>query len=115
MLVTSHDRRFVDHIAQRYLLIVGGELREINDPNDFYKGFDAGMPKGLDRGRQPAADDTFLDASRENDDSDEVKLQHLIDLEALLEADLARKVRFQKPRWQQQWRTAIEQLTLALE
>jgi ATPase subunit of ABC transporter with duplicated ATPase domains len=51
---------------------------------------------------------------RREGDSDEAKLHRLIDLEALLEADQARKRRFQKPRLQQQWRAQIEQLGLSL-
>lgn len=35
-LITSHDRKFVDTIAQRYVLIIDGQLKEINDPNSFY-------------------------------------------------------------------------------
>jgi ATPase subunit of ABC transporter with duplicated ATPase domains len=119
LLVTSHDRRFVDHIAQRYLMIADGELKEINDPDEFYRGYDAGTPQRLDRNHQTAADDAETNdpsvTAFDKDDSDEVKLQRLIDLESLLEADLARKPRFQKPRLQQQWRTEIEQLSHALE
>jgi ATP-binding cassette subfamily F protein 3 len=119
LLVTSHDRRFVDHIAQRYLMIAEGELREINDPNEFYKGFGAGTPQRLVRGQQPATNDAGAintpSTALGDFDSDDAKLQRLIDLEALLEADLARKVRFQKPRLQQQWRAEIKQLGLLLK
>jgi ATP-binding cassette subfamily F protein 3 len=134
LLVTSHDRRFVDHIAQRYLVIKGGQLIEINDPNEFYKGFDASSPSQLKHsqlkkahssqeqlspGQQPETGDA--DAANApittatNDDSDEAKLQRLIDLETLLTADLARKPRFQKPLLQQQWQAEIEILNLSLE
>jgi ATP-binding cassette subfamily F protein 3 len=129
LLVTSHDRRFVDHIAQRYLVIKGGQLIEINDPDEFYKGFDASRPSQL---KQAHSSKEQLSAGQQsetsdagtanapittpmNDDSDEAKLQRLIDLEALLTADLARKPRFQKPLLQQQWQAEIEILNLSLE
>jgi ATP-binding cassette subfamily F protein 3 len=119
LLVTSHDRRFVDHIAQRYLMIDEGQLREISDPNEFYNGFGAGMPQRLVRDQQPATNDAgpinTPSTALEDFDSDDAKLQRLIDLEALLEADLARKVRFQKPRLQQQWRAEIKHLGLLLK
>jgi ATPase subunit of ABC transporter with duplicated ATPase domains len=139
LLVTSHDRRFVDYIAQRYLVIKGGQLIEINDPAEFYKGFDASSPSQLKNGQSKKAHSSHQRSSQEqlspgqqpekgdagaanapittpmNDDSDEAKLQHLIDLEALLTADLARKPRFQKPLLQQQWQAEIEKLNLSLE
>jgi ATPase subunit of ABC transporter with duplicated ATPase domains len=35
-LFVSHDRRFIENVATRYLLIHEGHLREIADPNDYY-------------------------------------------------------------------------------
>ena len=37
LLVTSHDRRFIDHIADRYVLIQNSQLLEINSPETFYQ------------------------------------------------------------------------------
>lgn len=37
VIITSHDRRFVDNIANRYLLIHSGQLREIHRPEAFYQ------------------------------------------------------------------------------
>ncbi|MFT6039661.1 MAG: ATP-binding cassette subfamily F protein 3 [Candidatus Azotimanducaceae bacterium] len=139
LLVTSHDRRFVDHIAQRYVVIKGGQLIEINNPDAFYKGFDASSPsqrkhsqgkhsqlkkahssqQQLSPSQQPETRDAGAAnapiTTPMNNDSDEAKLQRLIDLEALLTADLARKPRFQKPLLQQQWQAEIETLNLSLE
>ncbi|MDA0979169.1 MAG: ABC-F family ATP-binding cassette domain-containing protein, partial [Proteobacteria bacterium] len=44
VIITSHDRRFVENIAQRYLLIAGGQLTEINTPAAFYRSSIASQP-----------------------------------------------------------------------
>ncbi|MCB1646316.1 MAG: ABC-F family ATP-binding cassette domain-containing protein, partial [Pseudomonadales bacterium] len=36
LLLTSHDRAFMDAVAQRYVLIHNGKLQEIDDPAQFY-------------------------------------------------------------------------------
>ncbi|MEJ2090028.1 MAG: ABC-F family ATP-binding cassette domain-containing protein, partial [Gammaproteobacteria bacterium] len=36
LLMTSHDRRFIDNVATRFLLISNGSLTEIHDPETFY-------------------------------------------------------------------------------
>jgi hypothetical protein len=126
------------------LVIKGRQLIEINDPDEFYKGFDASSPnqlmngqlkngqlkkahsshqrssqEQLSPGQQPETGDAGVAnapiTTPMNDDSDEAKLQRLIDLEALLTADLARKPRFQKPLLQRQWQAEIEILNLSLE
>jgi ABC-type multidrug transport system ATPase subunit len=126
LLVTSHDRRFVDQIAQRYLIIADGKLREINDPNEFYAKFQHAISQAPDSGQTAATmaapatatpydGGSAVSSEDELDNaSDEARLERLIDLEALLEADLARKPRFQKPRLQSQWREEIARLGLSL-
>ncbi len=101
VLITSHDRHFVDTIAERYLLISQGELREINQPEVFYA---AGVQPSVGRTEEQEAQ---LDALPESDDA---VLARIVELESLLEADLARKPKFQKPGLQATWREEIEAL-----
>ncbi|GAL33326.1 hypothetical protein JCM19240_2022 [Vibrio maritimus] len=58
-------------------------------------------------------DSTTLCAASEIIDEDGL-LDKLFELESLLEADVQRKPKHQKPALQQQWRDEIEQITLRL-
>jgi ATP-binding cassette, subfamily F, member 3 len=105
VLITSHDRRFLDTVAQRYVLIRGKRLVEVTDPSEFYETpDDATAPRSALRGGaesdRPQADDA---------------LARIVEIEAMLDADLARKARFQKPELQQQWRAELEQLYKRLD
>ena len=35
-VMVSHDRRFIDNVANRFFLIRDGQLREIGDPAEYY-------------------------------------------------------------------------------
>lgn len=107
VLITSHDRRFVDNIAKRYVLIRNGRLVEINSPDDFYSAVDT--PSVASKSEAPANT-----GNRVPGDSDAL-LERLVDLEQKLEADLARKPKFQKPKLQDEWRVEIAELTKRLE
>lgn len=37
LLITSHDRAFLDTVANRFVLITNNELRELSNSNDFYE------------------------------------------------------------------------------
>lgn len=105
VLLTSHDRRFVDNIATRFALIRDGRLVEINDPAEFYTaGHEAG---GRDTRR------TDVDSPPGGGQED--LLERLVMLETLLEEDLARKPKFQKPGRQAEWRAEIAELNKKLE
>ncbi|MBO6557050.1 MAG: ABC-F family ATP-binding cassette domain-containing protein [Pseudomonadales bacterium] len=102
VLITSHDRRFVDNIAERYVLISNGKLQEIHRPEIFY---DMDSPTAIK-----------TDTSRKEEKPSAVSgeediLARIVELEALLEADLARKPKFQKPKRQESWRAEIEKLS----
>jgi ATPase subunit of ABC transporter with duplicated ATPase domains len=102
ILITSHDRRFVDIIAQRYLLIENGLLGEINDPDNFYS-----RVSSIVDNRGDASDD--VSAIQDHSTEDDV-LVRIVELERLLEADLARKPKFQKPKMQVAWRNELDHL-----
>lgn len=108
-LITSHDRRFVDNIASRFMLIRGGRLIEINDPQEFYAE--------ASRGQAPQIDDkpvTGYEPDKTRVAHDDL-LERLVMLETLLEQDLTRKPKFQKPRLQAEWRNEIALLTRRLD
>ncbi|MFP6807918.1 MAG: ABC-F family ATP-binding cassette domain-containing protein [Pseudomonadales bacterium] len=105
VLITSHDRRFVDIIADRYVLIDKGKLVEIHDPQVFY---DIERPAPVKAGNNPASRTIALD----NEDS---ILQRMVELEMLLAEDKARKQKFQKPRMQDDWLQEIGKLNTMLE
>ena len=100
-LITSHDRRFVDTIADRYLLITNGALREIQDPAEFYRST---------INQEAGGTDINVPAPLTVPESGEEILHRIVELEAKLEADLARKTRHQKPALQAQWRQELELL-----
>jgi ATP-binding cassette, subfamily F, member 3 len=118
LLITSHDRRFVDQLAERFLLIANGHLVEIDDPEDFHAQLlgngdmdarDSGDAARRLAGR--AADEISRSHAAQHDGHNaDAVLERLIAAEALLAEDLARKPKFQKPDRQQQWRDEIEYL-----
>ena len=101
MLITSHDRRFVDTIAQRYVLIHQGGLIELNDPNWFYHLNPAKIEQA------ETSQETVINTTH---DSDEATLERILEIEQLLDDDLARKSKFQKPKLQQKWKEELAEL-----
>lgn len=115
VLITSHDRSFVDNIAERYLVIQNGKLVEINDPTTFYR-------ETLQRTSHASSNDSVaapsaikVPVAKQADSSEEALLARLIDLEDKLAADLERKPKFQKLRLQAAWRLEIEDLQQQLD
>ena len=110
VLITSHDRRFVDLIAERFVVIEHGKLTEINDPNTFYRSAMVAQAK------TSSAKTAHRDQARSDlPDSEEDVLARLVELEEMLEADLQRKEKVQKPKRQAEWRDEIERLQAQLE
>ena len=105
VLITSHDRRFIDTVAQRYLLIRGARLFEISDPAEYYESPEhVGVPR--------AASPRASTPSKAPDDD---VLARIVDLESKLEADRARKQKFRKPELQQQWQAELDALYRTLD
>jgi ATPase subunit of ABC transporter with duplicated ATPase domains len=101
ILITSHDRRFVDNIAERFVLISDGQLKEINHAEPFYRS----SPTEEQNCKQEHTSEDHLQL-----DDEEQILARIVELESLLESDLARKRRFQKPKLQEAWRKELDQL-----
>ncbi|MFT4712416.1 MAG: ATPase subunit of ABC transporter with duplicated ATPase domains [Candidatus Azotimanducaceae bacterium] len=109
LLITSHDRRFVDNIADRFVLIENGVLTEINDPTDFYR-----QRSGSKLNIENENNSDQLNETINNVDSEDKILQRIIELEKLLEDDLARKPKFQKLLSQENWNIEIDELSSQL-
>ncbi len=109
VLITSHDRRFLDTVAQRYVLIRGRRLIEVTDPAGFYESPDAATTSPRAASRSSSASATNRQVA------DEEALARIVEIESLLEADLARKPKFQKPELQQQWRAELAKLYSRLD
>ena len=110
LLVTAHDRRFLDTIAERFLRIDKGVVLEVPDPNEFYLTPEI-------RHAKPAREAPLLEKSLEKSfeqNSDDV-LARIVELEEKLGRDRARKRKFQKPALQIGWQAQLEQLYRRLE
>ena len=107
LLITSHDRRFVDNIADRYVLIENGLLRELNDPTAFYK-----QNVSRKRERQLSSSDKHI--SNADAESEDQMLQRIIELESLLANDRDRKPKFQQIATQKKWQAELNTLNSQL-
>jgi ABC-type multidrug transport system ATPase subunit len=104
VLITSHDRRFVDIIADRFILIDQGLMKEINDPQTFYNLEAPVINKPIN----------VAEEISDNPGNEDEILQRIIELETRLTEDRGRKTKFQKPKMQEQWSAEIEQLNSRL-
>jgi ATPase subunit of ABC transporter with duplicated ATPase domains len=86
ILITSHDRRFIDEVAERFFWVADGALVEIHEPDEFYYS------------TPPSAGDEATNSASTDEPTD--VLERIVELEAKLEADKARKAKFQKPKLQ---------------
>ena len=96
LLITSHDRRFIETVAKRFVWIRDGQLHEITDPEAFFVSDNVAPVQGKPSNTVPAPDTGLL--------------ERIVELEYKLDADRARKPKFQKPQLQNQWKTELEKL-----
>ena len=113
MLITSHDRQFLETVCNRFCLIHEQVLREIHDPAKYYDSIAqrVNLRGGVDH-KQPKQG--FGSSPGNQQDLDKL-LDQIAKLEELLEADLQRKPKFQKPNKQAQWRAELELLWQEVE
>jgi ATPase subunit of ABC transporter with duplicated ATPase domains len=114
LLITSHDRRFLTRVAERFLLITDDRLVELPSPEPFFLA--AGAGGGETRSAPGAATGSGKagDAGPAAQDPD-VLLERIVELEDKLESDRRRKAKFQKPKLQAEWRRELDALYAALE
>jgi len=119
LLITSHDRYFLEHIATRWLWINNGSLQEINSSDAFYQALldntqAVESSVQLGENEHTTIDTTAGENSTENS-NEENALQRIDWLEAKLRDDKARKTKNQKPVLQEQWQQELDKLWSQLE
>ena len=110
LLITSHDRRFLTRLANRFLWIRDGVLLEVTDADEFFRtsaALSVETPDDLDThpAESPPAGRTSADSV----------LERIVELERKLDEDQARKEKFRKPALQTQWRKELAVLYQQLE
>ena len=106
LLITSHDRRFVDRVASRFLAIYERQLVELAYAEAFYTL--SPSVQSVDRAQVPDEINPVMQAE------DEV-LHRIVELESLIATDLARKKKFRKPGLQATWLDELQRLNRQLD
>ena len=106
VLLVSHDRQLISQSCNRYWLIEDGRLSEWHDAEAVFERLRASTGPVVPEASKPASK---APPSASND-----LLERLVALEMLLEEDLARKPKHQKPQLQAQWRREIEEIEAQL-
>jgi len=109
VLITAHDRHFLDHVVERWWWIRNGTLIEVQRPDEFYRSLGVAPARPLE---PPWA---IRPKRTEHSAPQDALLERIVEIEAKLEADRARKARFQKPALQAQWQRELEDLYRQIE
>lgn len=115
LLMTSHDRRFIDNVATRFLLVTGGRLTEIAEPESFYSTALATADEPVREAPRGAGSVAGAAPVQDAGSAGEALLERIVELEGLLDADRARKPRFQKPELQAAWQAELDLLNQRLD
>jgi ATPase subunit of ABC transporter with duplicated ATPase domains len=102
LIITSHDRRFLENIATRFWTIRDQRLSEDQSLENFYRNLGDAAPGG--RLKSAAEKSAGIDSGTRcsNRSLEDEYLQRIEKLESLLQADKKRKPKFQKPEKQNQ-------------
>lgn len=111
LLFTSHDQRFIENVATRFWWINENNLVEIHDSGEYFSAQRVLLDKGVAdlTVRKPKVSEAQSMVLNE-----ESILERIIELEQLLEDDIARKAKFQKPHKQVEWKLELERLNVRL-
>lgn len=111
VLITSHDRRFLEASCNRFWVINNGKLTEFPSLDAYYE-----QVLAWDNGTSSPANNTahVSTATIHKQDLDTV-LARIDELEHLLQADRERKPKFQKPDKQAIWTTELDTLWQQVE
>jgi ATPase subunit of ABC transporter with duplicated ATPase domains len=105
LLFVSHDRRFVSNVANRFLLLENGRLRELASVADWC------FAEPAPHSNTPASADTRTASSTSSADQ---LLQRIVELEEKLKADRRQKAARQSLSRQSQWEAELARLYAAL-
>lgn len=106
IIITSHDRAFVDKVATRFLLIKNGRLEEVSSSDAYYRHLNEVTPTKA----EPAETSTSSTSETAAMTEDDSILEQISALEKKLNDDLARKPKHQKPSKQTEWKNEIDRL-----
>ncbi|BEV72610.1 ATP-binding cassette domain-containing protein [Paludibacterium sp. THUN1379] len=109
VLLVSHDRELIEAACNRFWVLREGRLQAWPDAASAYASLFEPAPQGDEGGVSPAVrvgEATPVAAPGEA----EAQWQRWCELDALLQADLQRKPKYQKPQSQQAWRQEMQQL-----
>lgn len=119
LLITSHDRQFIERVASRWWWINNGQLHELSELDAFYDALErdateascANTRVSTEAGDMPDAMSACLAPSMDTGSiSEDQMLERISELERLLAEDKARKPKFQKPKRQEQWQVELDAL-----
>ena len=113
LLITGHDRRFIERVANRWWWINDGVLEELHDPQRFYDTVftkSSAPPVTTPAGHSVASPGMPSRRSAPAQSPDDRLLERIDALETLLAQDKARKAKFQKPVLQRQWQAELDRL-----
>ncbi|CCN68456.1 ABC-F family ATP-binding cassette domain-containing protein [Vibrio nigripulchritudo] len=103
-LVVSHDRQLIETACNRFWLVDDGKLESFLDVNLAYQKL---AESELVSDRRETVVEASIESKGGHETDEEQLLEKLFELETLLEDDLARKPKHQKPKLQSQWREEI--------
>jgi len=113
LLMTGHDRRFIERVANRWWWINNGVLEELSNPQRFYDTIFARTSAptvATPTGKRAASQGVPARHGAPTQSTDDTLLQRIEELETLLAQDKARKAKFQKPALQRQWQVELDRL-----
>ncbi|WP_375748424.1 ABC-F family ATP-binding cassette domain-containing protein [Vibrio sp. HN007] len=111
-VLVSHDRSLIERSCNRFWLIHNGKLTEYLSAEDVYEQL-IDQPLLSVHDRVPEVKQSSPSAGSIMSDEERL-LERLIELESLLEDDLHRKPKHQKPNLQRQWKEEIEKISCRL-
>lgn len=107
LLLTSHDRRFIEHVANRWWWINDQQLIELGGLDEFY----AVVEQDTLAQHSSNCDEQSVEYSKSNlSMTEDEKLARIDELETLLKNDQERKPKFQKVERQKEWAQELERL-----
>ena len=112
LLITSHDRRFIERVANRWWWINDRKLIELHGVEEFYAAVNQ---DALPEQTHPKMSDEIRCSTQIGDMTEDEKLARIDELETLLREDKARKPKFQKPKRQQVWEQELAGLWKKLD
>ncbi|MBW3695809.1 ABC-F family ATP-binding cassette domain-containing protein [Vibrio sp. T187] len=119
LMVVSHDRELIETCCNRYWLIVDGVFEEHTDLEQVYRLLGNSGSTAKELGGNTSGSEQSATAAGESVPlfDEETLLESLFELEQLLEDDMNRKAKHQKPALQEEWKAKIRQINeqLALE